>query len=180
METEEITTEEAPALIPQFCIDSDGRAEWLLRKLANNKAEAVRVTQQAQEIIEALEADTADLMFRYGAALEQYCLAKLAAEGNRRKSVRFLQGTCSFRWQGPAVKIKDAAAALEWAKENAPAMIQEETTERLDGDAFRRRAEEIRKQDGELLPGVEYSEGGDTFGLSFPTEVKPKKKERKP
>ena len=100
---------------------------------------------------------------------------KLAAEGNRRKSVRFLQGTCAFRYNAPAVKIKDAAAALSWAKENAPALVAVETVERLDADAFRDAAEQRRAQDGELLPGVEYSEGGDAFSISFPTEVKPKK-----
>ena len=114
-------------------------------------------------------------MFKYGAALEAYCLAKLAATGNKRKSVRFLQGTCSFRYQGPAVRIKDAGAALIWAKEFAPALVALETVERLDADGFRKQAEEIRAADGELLPGVEYSEGGDAFSLSFPTAVKPKK-----
>jgi hypothetical protein len=50
-----------------------------------------------------------------------------------------------------------------------------ETVERLDADGFRDAAERIRAEAGELLPGVEYSEGGDAFSLSFPTEVKSKK-----
>ena len=113
MNTElETITEETPVVRPQFCIESDSSAEWLLRKLANNAAEKIRITAQAHDILEALDADTADLMFRHGAALEHYCREKLAAEGNRRKSVRFLQATCSFRYQGPAVRLKDHAAAL--------------------------------------------------------------------
>ena len=176
MNTElETITDDAPALRTQFCIESDKNAEWLLRKLANNAAEKIRVTQQAQEILEALDADTADLMFRHGAALEHYCREKLAAEGNKRKSVRFLQGTCSFRYQCPAVRLKDQAAALLWAKENAPLLVAVESVEKLDTEGFRDAAERIRAADGELLPGVEYSEGGDSFSLSFPTAVKPKK-----
>jgi phage host-nuclease inhibitor protein Gam len=167
--------QDAPAMPARFDIDSDRRADWLLRILANNEAEKIRITAQAQEITAALDADSADLMFKYGAALETYCREKLAAEGNKRKSVRFLQGTCAFRYQGAGVRIKDADAALRWAKENAPAMISTETMEKLDGDAFRKQAEEIRAADGELLPGIEYSEGGDAFSLSFPKEVKPKK-----
>ena len=114
-------------------------------------------------------------MFKYDAALEAYCREKLVAEGNRRKSVRFLQGTCSFRYHAPAVRLKDHAAALEWAKENAPALVAVESVERLDADGFRDAAERIRAEVGELLPGIEYSEGGDAFSLSFPSAVKPKK-----
>jgi hypothetical protein len=73
------------------------------------------------------------------------------------------------------VRLKDPVAALQWAKENAPALVAVETVERLDGDLFRKQAEEIRAADGEMLPGIEYSEGGDSFSLSFPKEVKPKK-----
>ena len=178
MNTEEITTEgaqDATTLPERFDIDTDSRAEWLLRKLANNDAEKIRVTQQVAEIVSALDADSADLLFKYGAALEAYCREKLAAGGNKRKSVRFLQGTCAFRHHAPAVRVKDPAAALQWAKENAPALVAVETVERLDADGFRDAAERLRAADGELLPGVEYSEGGDAFSLSFPTEVKPKK-----
>ena len=99
----------------------------------------------------------------------------MSPKGNKRKSVRFLQGTCAFRYQSPAVRLKDPATALQWAKENAPVLIAVETVEKLDGDAFRKQAEEIRAADGEMLPGIEYSEGGDAFSLSFPSAVKPKK-----
>ena len=76
---------------------------------------------------------------------------------------------------GIVQRLKDPDAALTWAKENAPALVAVETVERLDADGFRDTAERLRAEAGELLPGVEYSEGGDAFSLSFPTEVKPKK-----
>ena len=139
---------------PSTSSGSDCNAEWLLRKLANNAADKVRVTAQAQDIIAALEADSADLMFKYGAALEYYCREKLAGEGNRRKSVRFLQGTCAFRYHGPAVRLKDPAAALQWAKENAPLLVATALVERLDANLYRQEAERARAADGELLPGV--------------------------
>jgi hypothetical protein len=142
----------------EFHVDSDHAAEWMLRILANNSAEKVRITAQAQEMIEALEADSASWMYRHGAELEHYCREKLTTEGNRRKSVRFLQGTASFRYQGPAVKVKDLDAALTWAKENAPLLVATELVEKLDGDLFRAEAERIRIETGELLPGVEYCE----------------------
>ena len=73
------------------------------------------------------------------------------------------------------MRLKDADAALSWCKVNAPALVALESVERLDADAFRQRAEEIRAATGELLPGALYCEGGDSFSLSFPTAVKPKK-----
>ena len=51
------------------------------------------------------------------------------------------------------------------SEENAPAFVAVETVKRLDTDGFRDAAERIRAEAGELLPGVEYSEGGDA---SFP------------
>jgi hypothetical protein len=73
-------------------------------------------------------------------------------------------------------RVEDSARQeLTWAKENAPLLVAVESVERLDGDAFRQEAEHIRKAIGELLPGVEYSEGGDSFSLLFPSAVKPKK-----
>ena len=110
-ETEESEQAALPKTPREFHVDSDRAAEWILRILANNAAEKIRVTAQAHDILEALDADTADLMFRHGAALEHYCREKLAAEGNRRKSVRFLQGTCAFRYHAPTVRLKDHAAA---------------------------------------------------------------------
>lgn len=173
MNTEVIETEEFPGLPEGFHIDSDDRAEWLLRKLGNNAAEKARVLQQAQGIVASLDSDTAALLRRFGAELEEYTKAKLAAEGNKKKSVRFLQGTCAFRYQGPNVKVKDGEAALRWAKENAPALVTLETVETLDGEQFRKEALQIRTRTGELLPGVEYSEGGDVFNVLYPDGLKP-------
>jgi phage host-nuclease inhibitor protein Gam len=165
----------APTIEEGYHVTTDRAAEWMLRILANNAAEKTRITAQALEMVAALDADSAGLMYRHGAELEEYCRQKLTAEGNRRKSVKFFQGTCSFRYQGPAVRLKDPAAAIQWAKENAPLLVACELVEKIDGDAFRAEAERIRRETGALLPGVIYDEGGDNFSLSFPTAVKPKK-----
>ena len=76
-----------------------------------------------------------------------------------------------FSW----VAAMTAGSGTDGSGRHAPALVAVETVERLDADGFRDAAERIRAEAGELLPGVEYSEGGDAFSLSFPTEVKPKK-----
>lgn len=98
-------------------------------------------------------------------------MAGRRGSGGFRHSVQL----CSFRYKGPSVRLKDTGGALTWAKENAPLLVTAETVEKIEGDAFRAEAERIRKETGELLPGVEFSEGGDSFSLSFPSDVKPKK-----
>ena len=127
----------------------------MIRILANNAAEKTRVLAQAQEIVAALEADSAGLMYKHGAELERYCREKLAALGNRRYSVRFLQGTCAFRYQGPAVRVKDAAAALTWCKENAPLLIVCELVEKIDRDTLRDQAERIRIETGQEQEAID-------------------------
>jgi hypothetical protein len=121
------------------------------------------------------DTDTQRLQHLYGAELQEYARQTLAATGNRRRSITLLQGTLAFRSAAPHLRVCDPDAAPLRAKKNAPALIAVESVERLDTDGFRDAAERIRADAGELLPGVEYSEGGDAFSLSFPTEVKPKK-----
>src|SRR5579862_5226360 len=98
-------TTEQPAA---FLIDSDERAEWLLRKLANLEAEKARVQTQAEQILKQLESDAERLRFLFGAQLEEYCRRKIEASKSRRRSVTFLQGTCAFRTVPATVKVTDS------------------------------------------------------------------------
>jgi phage host-nuclease inhibitor protein Gam len=148
-----------------FCIDSDERAEWLLRKMGNLHAEKARVAAQAAEIVRQIDADLADLSFLYGAQLESYCRRKLAASGNRRRSVAFLQGTCAFRSVPAGLRVKDIAAALQFAQEALPSVVR--TVQSLDSGAYREAAIERLKATGEVLPGVETTPERDNFTVKF-------------
>ena len=154
------TTEPEP-----FCIDSDQRAEWLLRKLANLEAERVRVTAQAQAIVKQLTADAEDLHFLYGAQLESYCRAKLAQSGNRRRSVHFLQGTCAFRTVPAGLRISDQAAALHFAQDCGLGVVRHVAT--LDAAGYRDLAAKHLVDTGETLPGVETTPARDAFAIKF-------------
>src|SRR5579862_2500466 len=110
------TTEQPEA----FLIDTDERAEWLLRKLANLEAEKARVQAQAEQIVKQLDADAERLRFLFGAQLEEFCRRKIEQAGSRRKSVHFLQGSCCFRTVPASVKVTDSNAALCYAEENLP------------------------------------------------------------
>jgi hypothetical protein len=150
-------TEEADG----FHITSDAAANWLLRKLANIEAEQRRVQAQAAQIVKQLESDAARLRYLYEAELEAYVRERLQAEGNRRRSVTFLQGTCAFRIVPGGVRITDPLAALDYASRCLPEAVK--TQQVLDTARYRQVVEET----GELLPGVEVTPAQEAFRVTF-------------
>jgi phage host-nuclease inhibitor protein Gam len=155
------TTDQAEA----FHIDSDDKANWLLRKLANLEAEKQRIQAQAAQIVKQLDAEAESLRYLYEPELQEYVRRKLAANGHRRKSVAFLQGTCACRTVPAAVKIADGKAALEYAESDYPATIR--TLQTLDLTAYRERAERVYAETGELLPGVDLTTEHESFSIRF-------------
>ncbi|MCW3053837.1 MAG: Bacteriophage Mu Gam like protein [Chthonomonadales bacterium] len=162
------TAGELPPVRPEgFHICDERSANWLLRKLANIAAEKRRVTAQADEILRQLDADAQRLQHLFGAELEQFARHTLATTGSKRRSLTLLQGTLSFRTIAPALRVSDTAAAIRWAKQHAPALVTTTTTEEIDAKAFRDLAKIAKNTDGELLPGISISEGGENFSISF-------------
>ena len=74
----------------QFHISDEAAANWLLRKLANIEAEKTRVKAQALEIVAALDADAARLRHLYEGELQAFACERLAANGNRTKTLCLL------------------------------------------------------------------------------------------
>lgn len=165
MQNEEM--EETPGTSEGFHICDEGAANWVLRKLANIKSERARIEAQSAAMLKQLDTDEKSLMHRFGAELEEFARQTLAANGSRRRSLTLFQGTLAFRFVAPAMKVSDQEAAIRWAKENAPDLVSVTTTEAIDGKAFLRQAKAAQLADGELLPGVAVSEGGETFSIQF-------------
>lgn len=155
-------TTETPAE-PAFCIDSEDRANWLLRKLANLDAEKERIQTQAETLLRQLESDRASLLHLYEAQLQAYVRARLEATGGRRKSLVLLQGTCAFRSVPPGLKLANQDAAERHA------VIEEMScfAYKFNGAAYRELAEERLRETGELLPGMETLEARESFSIRF-------------
>lgn len=145
----------------EFHIDSDGAANWYLRKLANIEAEKARVKAQAEAILTRLDCDAEGLRHLYQSELEAFCRSKIAQEKHRRKSVLFLQGTCQFRTLPARVVIRDPKAALDYARKHLPDAVR--VQESLDTDAYRAAIAAT----GELLPGSDREPERESFTLSF-------------
>ena len=149
----------------EFHITDDASANWLLRKLANLEAEKARIQAQAAEMVRQLDADAERLKHLYEGELLDYCRRTLAANGNRRRSCTFLQGSVSFRSVGPSVKVSDPAEALVYAQESGLHVVKTVVT--LDMGAFREQAEAYMQEMGELLPGLETTPEHETHRLTF-------------
>jgi hypothetical protein len=170
VEVAPISTEPAPEATaepkPEFHIDSEDRANWLLRKLAQNTAEAKRVKAQAEAMIGALKSENDRLLFRFEKELREWAEAELLRRKSRIKTLRTLQGNLAFRTCPKALRIMDAQAATEKARELGLIV----TVEQLDAAGYRDAAERQLQETGELLPGVEVEEAKESFKISFGKE----------
>ena len=150
-----------------FRIDTDEKANWYLRKLANIEAEKARVTEQAEKILSQLQADADRLTFMFGSQLETYARMKMQENGGKRRSVSWLQGTVSFRSVAASWRITDTSAALAYAKQHAPELVSTTTTERLKAQDYTTAALARLDATGELLPGVDSTPAHETVKISF-------------
>jgi phage host-nuclease inhibitor protein Gam len=149
----------------RFTIDSEDKANWLLRKVANLEAEEARVKAQADSILLGLKTERSGLMNRFGAELEQWTKAQIEAKGGKTKTLKLLQGNLSFRTVPAGLRVGELTDALTTAKAVCPSAVL--TVEQLDRKAFLDHATELFEQTGELLPGIERTEARESFSMKF-------------
>ena len=128
-ETTELTERQIEALIadapaPDPCafIPTDAAGvDWVLGKMADARARASRIRQNAELMARAEERKAEMLEWKYGAALQTWLRAELA--GGNKKSVRLYNGTLGYRQKPAGVSIMNEAAAIAWAQEHLPEAI---------------------------------------------------------
>ena len=114
--------EGAPVATPaEFHVDNEEKAAWLVRKVNQARERAEKAKEWAAREFERAEAEEARLMARFGAELERFARARLA--GGKKRSFSLPSGTVGFRKAPARLAVDDDAAALEWAKQNAPAAV---------------------------------------------------------
>ena len=150
----------------EFTINTEDAANWYLRKLANIEAEKARVQSQAAAIVAQLDSEADSLRYIYEGQLQEYVRQELAKAGNRRKSLKFLQGTACFRKSPSGLTISDPAAALDFCRRNLPDAVK--ITESLDTTRYREFAEKMQSGGAESLPvGVETVPARESFRVTF-------------
>ena len=103
-----------------FTPDTESKADWLLGKIADARARAARVRENAEKIARAHDAEADGLEFRFGPALQAFAQKELTG---KRKSLRLLNGVIGYRTHPAGVTITDPTDAGKWAREFCPAAI---------------------------------------------------------
>ena len=117
-----------------FTPDTPEKADWLLGKIADARARAARVRENAEKIARQHEAEADGLEFRYGPVLQ--ALTRRETEGTRRKSLRLLNGVLGFRQRPAGVQITNPREALCWARQHLPAAVSEALDRKALSDAL--------------------------------------------
>lgn len=146
---------------PEFHIDNEKAASWLLSKLRAIEDEKHAIEEATRQRLDELTADYDRLMNRFGGELENW--ARGESEIRRRKTITLpLAGaSLAFRVVPARVELAETAAeiatTLGFMKAPAPDLA-----------AFRKHAETQLKETGELIPGVTIREAEERFYIKTP------------
>ena len=158
--TETLTAEEVTALIADapeppdaFIPDTEDKVNWVLGKIADRRARAARIRENADLLAKAEDREADALEWRFGPALQAFTRQELA--GGKRKSVRLLHGVIGFRTRPAGVDVTDTAAALEWAKENCTEAVRESLDKKAMADTL--------LSTGKALPFARLTPAEDVF-----------------
>lgn len=146
-----------------FCICDERSAGWYLDRLAALEEKESRLAAQFEAMRRDIQADRERLKGRFDEELAAWAREHLP---RGKKSLKLLQGTVAFRSVPPSLRIGDPEAALAHARAHHPALIV--VSERVDARAYSDMAKETLEATGELLPGVERSEGRESMSVRFP------------
>ena len=113
--------ENAEEAADTFTPDTAEKANWVLGKMADARARAARIRENAEMMARAEDREADALEWRFGPALQTFLRAEVA--GGKRKSVRLYNGVLGYRQKPVALQVTDPAAALEWARVNLPVAV---------------------------------------------------------
>lgn len=144
-----------------FHIDSESSAAWLLRKLRTLAEEKAAVQAATAQRIAELVADENRLMGRFGAELEAW--ARQQAEERHRKTITVPLAGCAVAFRTVPARLELTEEAVEIAA--TLGMMKPATPDTV---AYRKHAEQVLKDTGEILPGVSLREAEERFSIRLP------------
>lgn len=140
-----------------FIVDTPERAAWAADKVLSTRERLARVTASCAAMIQQAgrEADEAAAFFL--PLLEAWARQNPPRKG---KTIRLPTGALSFRSVPGGPRLADPEAALSWARQNKPELI--EVKERVTITALKGW---IESSGGELPDGVEMTDARETFDV---------------
>ena len=86
-----------PAVDEGFCVRDESSANWVIRKIAECRSYAERVTVWAAAEIRRAEKEEEFFLFRFGGQLERWASEEIRKLKGRRKSLNLPAGAVGFR-----------------------------------------------------------------------------------
>lgn len=158
-----------------FHIDNDNKADWAVRQILKGRAETERLKAIADAEIAELNEKKKALQERQEtrenhlkALLHAYFETVEKTTTKTQASYKLLNGKLVLKRQQPEY-LRDEAALVGWAKDNAPAYVQ--VKESVAWGELKKATETqgdkvIYKDTGEVVPGVVAVERPDVFEVS--------------
>lgn len=160
----------APEVREGWRVDSMSAADWALRKIRAARMEMENLKKYADSekaridmwLKEQTEARQRDVDF-FEAQLKPFVADAL--DGKKAKTMKFPCGSCSFKKSTPSF-TKDEAVLLQYVKDNDSQYIN--VKESVNWAEFKKTLQfaqdgKMITCDGEVVPGVSYTVGEDTF-----------------
>jgi hypothetical protein len=123
-----------PSTPEAFRVCDDNSANWVIRKILEERAYALRCEAWFEHEKRRAEKNEEFFWFRYGAQLRDYIARKIAEKGGKRKSLPLPAGTAGFRSEPDKIVVDDDDLLLSWAKAKQPGLIR--VTERVSKTAL--------------------------------------------
>lgn len=159
-----------------FIIDSDEKAEWALRKIAEEQAEAQRyinvcqtVINEYQEKIRKKQEQTEQKVAHLKTLLEQYFETVPKRKTATQEIYNLPSGTLRRKFLSPEIK-RDEGKIIEWLKErNMKEYVK--TKETLDWAELKKKiriqGQYVVDENGEIIDGVEVIERPPKFEIEI-------------
>ena len=150
---------------PEFVIDSDTKAEWALKKIAEARSDCAAwvawYEEKIKQIKEQTDFDTANLE----AMLARYFDTVPHKKTKTQESYSLPGGKLVLKKQN-AEYNRDDKTVIEWLEQNGgEAYIK--TEKKLDWSTLKRDTQALNGQivtmDGEIIPGIEVTDRPDKF-----------------
>ncbi len=125
LENEVLQAQDAEAFYP----DTADKVDWVLSKIADARARAARIRENAELMAKEADRQAEGLLWQFGPALQDFARRELTG---KKKSIRLFHGVIGYRTKPAGVTVGNEAEAIAWAKQNLPLAV----TERLDKKAL--------------------------------------------
>jgi phage host-nuclease inhibitor protein Gam len=103
-----------------FVIDSDEAANWVVRKVVEARAYAVRAKEWAEREVRRAKRDERFFVDQYSAQIRDWLSSRLTS---RKRSIDLPSGRVGLRKQPPQVEICDLSTVVAWTTINVPEAV---------------------------------------------------------